>query len=280
MKKIFLSIVLLSLMITVCAQGKNVHVEYPFEVRPDSGLILFTSRIHNDSTLDTIALIDPNGIWHKYGNFSDSAYAAIIRGIFADFDSAYIDTVTGYLKGEADSALLADSAYWADLLDGYNEDHFADTTELRELSDSLGAYADTTVSNALQDSLGAYLDTNTVLRDSVHAYQEATDSLTTPKGKMDIITPKDSTNISFPTGNWYVDNLTPATNDSSSSKLGSVNNPYGEMYTAFIYSFLARNDTTELRINSGGYAEIYIDTVGTDSIIVEIGATRRGVVIE
>jgi len=127
MKRIFLSIVLLSLMVTVCAQGRNIHVEYPFELRPDSSYIIFTHRIHNDSTLDTIAYIDTLGIYH----------------FFADLDSAYIDTVIGYLKGEADSALLADSAYWAGLLDGFNEDHFADTTEFRELTDSLGAYLDT-----------------------------------------------------------------------------------------------------------------------------------------
>jgi len=158
-------------------------------------------------------------------------------------------TIEGALSvGKVDSAAYADSSGWADLLDGYNEDYFRDT--------------------------------NDVWRDSIHAYQEAIDSLATPKIKTDFVSPNDSTNIGFPAGNWYVDNLTPATNDSFSSKLGSVNNPYGEMYSAFLYSFFTRNDTTELRINSGGYAEIYIDTVGTDSIIVEIGATRRGVAIE
>jgi hypothetical protein len=79
MKRTFLATMLFLLMVTICAQGKNIHVEYPFEVRPDSGCIIFTSRIHNDSTLDTIAYINTNGIWHKFANLEDSATIPIIK---------------------------------------------------------------------------------------------------------------------------------------------------------------------------------------------------------
>jgi len=47
------------------------------------------------------------------------------------------------------------------------------------------------------DTLGAYLDTNTNIRDSVHAYQEATDSLATPKIKANFFAPEDSTHMTF-----------------------------------------------------------------------------------
>jgi len=63
----------------------------------------------------------------------------------------------------SDSTLYADSTGWANLFDGYSEDYFRDT--------------------------------NDVWRDSVHAYQEATDSLVTSKVKADIFAPYDSTDI-------------------------------------------------------------------------------------
>lgn len=127
MKKAF--IILLLPMFLFGAIGKVLNQGKFYEMR-DSTFILWTSRIHSDSTLDTLALINKDGIWIPYGEFSDSAYIAILRGIFADLDSAYIDTVTGYLKGKADSAEYADSADWADLLDGYNEDYFLDTNDV------------------------------------------------------------------------------------------------------------------------------------------------------
>jgi len=65
----------------------------------------------------------------------------------------------------SDSTLYADSTGWANLLDGYSEDYFRDT--------------------------------NDVWRDSVHAYQEATDSLATPKIKANFFAPEDSTHMTF-----------------------------------------------------------------------------------
>lgn len=191
---------ILLFIISVSLIAKNIDTQIPFEFRPDSGCIIFTNRTHDTLTLDTIAIIDTNGIWHKYGNFSDSVKAPKF-------------------------------------------------------------YADTLL---LEDSLKVYRKADTIL---------FTGSSTCRWDLSDF-------DILFKTGTHTIDNLVPYTQDSLSSKMGSVLNPYGEGYLAFLYSFLTRSDTTELRIDSEGYAEIYIDTVGTDSIIVEIGATRRGVAIE
>ncbi len=126
MKKAFLILLLLlPLLLLLGATGKVLNGGKFYEMR-DSTFILWTSRIHSDSTLDTIALINKDGIWISYGEFSDSLWAKIFRGEY----------------GVLDSALIA-----------------------KLKADTLGAYADTTITNALRDSLGAYLDT-TQLPDS------------------------------------------------------------------------------------------------------------------
>jgi len=155
MKKILFLMFIVSSMF-----GRNFNLQIPLELRPDSGCIIFTNRTHDTLDLDTIAVIDTNGIWHKYGEFSDSLWAKILHGEYGVLDSLLADTIKGYLKGKADSAEYADSADWSDLLDGYNEDYFRDTLD--------------------------------VWRDSLWAYAEATDSFATSKLKADFITPDDS----------------------------------------------------------------------------------------
>jgi len=257
--------ILFLMLIGLSVFGRNLNLGIPLELRPDSGCIILTNRIHNDSTLDTIAYIDTNGIWHKYGNFSDSLWSKIIRGEYGVLDSALIDTIKGYLIGKADSAGYADSSSWTDLLDGYNENYFLDTLlSYWNFSDSLKTPKVIADSIELEDSLKIYRKADTIKF-------VGSSTCNWDLSNFDIL---------FKTGIHTIDNIVPYTQDSSSSKLGSVNNPFGEHYNAFMYSFLSRMDTTEIRIDLGGYAEIYIDTVGTDSIIVEIGATRKGVAIE
>jgi len=194
--------------------------------------VVFTHRIHTDSTLDTLGWIDSTGIHMRGGwfdslfaplagiadtayyswfvnpdsildsvtfttdtirfwrsgsqigklelrkvdssgyscysdsaNYSDSCFYADTAGSAKYADSALFSYSSEYSDSAAysDSSLYADSAAWAGLLDGYNEDYFRDT--------------------------------NDVWRDSVHAYQEATDSLATPKVKADFYMSDDSGNI-------------------------------------------------------------------------------------
>jgi len=117
---------------------------------------------------DTIGFMSYDKFYYNCGEFSDSLWVKIFRGEYGVLDSLLADTIKGYLKGETDSSIFADTAHYAELLLGKT-----------------------------WDTLGAYLDTNTVLRDSIHAYGEATDSFTTPKLKVDIISPLDSNYTRF-----------------------------------------------------------------------------------
>jgi len=72
-----------------------------------------------DSDGDTIFVSSDGKIYH-------SGDTIFIDDVIKS-DRALIDTIIGRLLGEADSAILADSADWADLLDGYSEDYFLDT---------------------------------------------------------------------------------------------------------------------------------------------------------
>jgi len=86
----------------------TMDVPYPIEIRPDSGLIIFTHRVHDTLQLDTIAIIDTNGIWHKYGDFDSLATPR------AKIDTSWIDIdfndkdITGVNKITADSGNIAE----------------------------------------------------------------------------------------------------------------------------------------------------------------------------
>lgn len=162
---LLLPILLFGAVGKVLDQGK-------FHEMRDSTFILWTSRIHSDSTLDTIALINKDGIWISYGKFSDSLWAKIIRGEYGVLDSLLADTIIGYLRGKADSAEYADSAAWADSCLFADSASYADSSGWADLLDGY--------------SEDYFLDTNDNIRDSIHA------SIST-----DIINPKDSTQITF-----------------------------------------------------------------------------------
>jgi hypothetical protein len=54
--------------------------------------------------------------------------------------------------------------------------------------------------------------------------------------EVDFINPKDSIFITFPAGEWAVDQFVPATNDSSTSYIGTNTNPYGSGYYMDFYA--------------------------------------------
>jgi hypothetical protein len=94
------------------------------------GVLMFPSFQGNAQSNSNQLVFDTLIIYKHYGILmcidtvnNDTAFYTSdgITGKYADLDSASIDTITGYLKGKADSS------GWSDLLDGYNEDYFLDT---------------------------------------------------------------------------------------------------------------------------------------------------------
>jgi len=115
------------------------------------GILMFPAFQGNAQSNSNQLIFDTLIIYEHYGilmcidtvNDDTAFYTADgVTGKYADLDSAYIDTIKGYLKGKADSALSADSAYWADLLDGYNEDYFLDTNDVIRDSSWTSAFVD------------------------------------------------------------------------------------------------------------------------------------------
>jgi len=139
-----------------------------------------------------------------------------------DYDTTALDSVYGYI----DSTGVHMRAGWFDSL---NVDVF--------------------------DTLGAYLDTNTNTRDSVHVYQEATDSLATPKVKVDIITPKDSDHVTIPVKIWAAN----FREDETINHTIFVGNDAGKENTGMYSSFLGQNaglSNTGASSNAFGYGAL------------------------
>jgi hypothetical protein len=86
--------------------GRTVDYEISLELRPDSGQILFVNRTHDTLSGDTLMWLNDSMLMIVDTINDDTAFvkAGEIR----------VDTVTSYLKGEADSAIISDTAHYAE----------------------------------------------------------------------------------------------------------------------------------------------------------------------
>lgn len=96
-------------LIFLLTSVSSMDIPIYLEMRPDSGCIIFTSRIHDTLDLDTIAYIDTNGIWHKYGKFSDSLWVKIIRGEYGVWASISTDIINS--KDSTDIEFTDDAVF-------------------------------------------------------------------------------------------------------------------------------------------------------------------------
>jgi len=207
MKKIFLLLLLIPLFCFGVIKS-NWFYEDSLEMW-DPPIMLINTIMY-----DTVYVSNSKWLAHylEADSINATKYKNIIDSLKYDNDTIYIFSGETFKLeiprvGYSDSSGISVDAYYADSsgttdwdtlsdyvltfaldytdsidVDGWN--FFNKEAELTNLLDDNYNWFDN--DSIIWDTLGAYLDTNTVIRDSVHAYQEATDSITTPKAKIGV----------------------------------------------------------------------------------------------